>query len=228
MIQRLSCLQRRSDVPRAQFSRHWKEVHGPMAASVPGLMRYQQNHVIDASQMVRHARGPGEVDGFAQLWFRDMDAMREASATPQYKAAFGDLPEFTGAMSQYAVETNAVMEKSVTGGKGVKRMTLLFGKPGMPIETFRYHWFEEHAPMVAQFPGLRGYLQHLVVQELPLPAGRVAEAGIHCQAILEMWFDDKDQMEAAFRSPEAKATVDHGGVFLAAATTYLVDEVELI
>lgn len=227
MIQRLSCLQRREGVSTEQFSRHWKDIHGPLAARVPGLLRYQQNHVIDTSQMVRHSRGSAEVDGFAQLWFEDEAAMKAASATPEYQAAFADLPEFTGSMSQYAVETNHVMDKSVTG-KGVKRMTLLYAKEGISPEKFRFHWFDEHADMVLKFPGLRGYLQHLITQNLPLPSGKVVDAGIRCAGILEMWFDNKEEMDAAFQSPEGKATVGHGVVFLGAATTYLVDEVELI
>ncbi|MCR8550634.1 EthD family reductase [Salipiger sp. P9] len=227
MIQRLSCLQRRADISRPQFSQHWRDIHAPLAAKVPGLLRYQQNHVIDTSQMVKHTRGGSEVDGFAQLWFADEAAMKEASSTPEYRAAFGDLPEFTGAMSQYAVETNPVMEKSLTG-KGVKRMTLLYGKEGMSEKDFRFHWFDEHAAMVMEFPGLRGYLQHLIVANLPLPAGPVTDAGIHCTGILEMWFDDKESMEAAFASPQAKSTVAHGDVFLRAATTYMVEEIEVI
>ncbi|GKY87740.1 EthD family reductase [Sinisalibacter aestuarii] len=227
MIQRFSCLQRRSDISQGRFSQHWRDIHGPLAAKVPGLLRYQQNHVVDASQMVKHSRGGAEVDGFAQLWFADEAAMKQASSTPEYRAAFSDLPEFTASMSQYAVETNPVMEKSVTG-KAVKRMTLLYCKEGMGIDEFRHHWFDDHAAMVSEFPGLRGYLQHLIVQNLPLPEGPVTEAGIHCAGALEMWFDDSDAMEAAFASPQAKSTVAHGDVFLSAATTYVVEEVELI
>lgn len=227
MILRLSALQRRKDLTQEQFSRHWCEVHGPLVQAAPGVLRYRQNHVVESSQMVRHSRGPAEVDGFAQLWFNDAAAMKEASASPQFQAAWADLPAFAGAMTQFEVETNHVMERSLTG-KGVKRMTLLYAQPGVDIDTFRVRWFDEHAPLVAAFPGLRGYLQHLVTGTYEFPKGAVVEAGIRCAGILEMWFETREAMDAAFLSPEAKATIDHGDLFLAAATTYMVDEVALI
>jgi len=227
VIQRLSCLQRRPDRTREEFSRHWREVHGPLVARVPGLVRYCQNHVVDASQMVRHARGGAEVDGFAQLWFADAAAMRQSSSSPEYLAAFGDLVNFMGAMSHYAIETNPVMEKS-TAGRGIKRMTLLYAKDGIDRAAFRRRWFDEHAAMVREFPGLRGYLQHLITDYATFPKGPVAEAGIRCAGILEMWFDDRAAMEEAFRSPEAGATIAHGDLFLGAATTYMVEEIEIV
>lgn len=227
MILRLSSLQRRHGIPHDQFSRHWREIHGPLVQKVPGLLHYRQNHIAESSQMVRHSRGPTEVDGFAQLWFADTAAMKEASSSPEYRVAFADLPEFTGAMSQYAVETNHVMEKSLTG-KGVKRMTLLYAKQGIDTKAFRFRWFDEHAPMVAAFPGLRGYIQHMITDHLEFPKGTVVEAGIRCAGILEMWFDSREAMDEAFRSPEARATINHGDLFLAAATTYIVEEIDLV
>lgn len=227
MILHMSCLQRRQDISRDSFAQRWKDVHGPLVQGVPGLLHYRQNPVVESSQMVRHARGPAEVDGFAQFWFADAGALNEATGSPAWRAAFADLPAFAGAMSHYAVETNHVMEKSLAG-KGVKRMTLLYAKEGVDAATFRLRWFDEHAPMVAAFPGLRGYLQHLVTDRPELPEGPVAEAGIRCSGILEMWFDSREAMDESFRSPEARATIDHGGLFLAAATTYVVEEIDLV
>lgn len=223
MIQRLSGLQRREGLSPEQFSRHWREIHGPLASKIPGLVRYQQNHVIDASQRVRHARRGIEVDGFAQLWFADMAAMKEANGSPEYRAAFADLPEFTGTMSQFAVETNPVMENTTTG-KGVKRMTMLYAKDGIDLDRFRFRWFDEHAAMVVKFPNIRGYLQHLITDYLPLPPGPVVDSGIRCAGVLEMWFDDVDAMEASYQSPEAQETIAHGDLFLGGATTYMVEE----
>src|SRR3712207_7926096 len=64
MITRMGILKRRPDLTPEQFRKHWLEVHGPLAARLPGLRRYHQNHVVDTSQLaIDHARGAWEVDG---------------------------------------------------------------------------------------------------------------------------------------------------------------------
>lgn len=65
-------LQKRADLSREDFARHWREVHGPIAQRLPGLRRYVQNHLI----------GDGAAaDGVAELWFDSADAMQAAFAS---------------------------------------------------------------------------------------------------------------------------------------------------
>jgi hypothetical protein len=49
MIVRMGLLTRKPGVTTEQFRRHRCEVHGPLAARMPGLRRYHQNHVVDAA-----------------------------------------------------------------------------------------------------------------------------------------------------------------------------------
>lgn len=227
MFQRLSAFRRHADLDSAAFRKYWREVHGPMLPKVAGLVKYRQNHVVDASQRVTHGRGPDEVDGFAQLWFASEADMRRASEATPMRAANADLVNFMSAISLFTCETNEVVAPPAPSPKA-KRMTLLYGKPGMSLDRFRQHWFAEHAPMVARFPRLRGYSQHLVTAHLPVSMPGMRDAGIRPQGILEMWFDTIADMDAAFASPAAKETIAHGGVFLAAATTYVVEEIPII
>ena len=67
--QRMSVLKKLPGMDTNTFRRHWRQVHGPLAARMPGLKSYRQNHVVDQQQRVASARGPDEIDGFAQLWF---------------------------------------------------------------------------------------------------------------------------------------------------------------
>ena len=228
--QRLSVLKKKPGMESAAFRRHWRQVHGPLAARMPGLQAYRQSHVVDLQQRVPQARGPDEIDGFAQLWFRDEAAAKAASAAPESRPSYDDLSDFVGAMSLFAMTTNVVVPVTTTkdGARPrAKRMTLLYAKAGMSHERFRHHWFVEHAEIVAGFPGIRGYHQHLVVERLPAPA-HIADAGVDCQGVLEMWFDSVAEMDAAFASPAGQAGAAHAGTFLDAITTYVVDEIVVL
>ena len=47
MIVRMGLLTRKPGVTMEQFRRHWRDVHGPLAAKLTGLRRYHQNYVVD-------------------------------------------------------------------------------------------------------------------------------------------------------------------------------------
>jgi uncharacterized protein (TIGR02118 family) len=70
----------------AQFFDHWRNVHGPIVAELPGLRRYVQNHVLPESYALRGTTH----DGWAELWFDDLAALRRAQASPAWAAAGED------------------------------------------------------------------------------------------------------------------------------------------
>ena len=69
----------------SEFFEHWRHTHGALVARTPGLRRYVQNHALPAAY-------PGERqthDGWSELWFDDLDALRRAVASPQWQAVRG-------------------------------------------------------------------------------------------------------------------------------------------
>jgi uncharacterized protein (TIGR02118 family) len=71
------------------FSRYWREQHGPIGAAMPGVRKYIQNHAaatLDGS--------PPAYDGFAELWFDDMESLQQALASPESQAAMADSENF--------------------------------------------------------------------------------------------------------------------------------------
>lgn len=46
MIKRVMLLTRKTGMTREQFTRHWLDVHAPLAHAVPGLRRYVQSHIV--------------------------------------------------------------------------------------------------------------------------------------------------------------------------------------
>jgi len=87
-------LQLRKDMGWEEALRYWREVHGPIAAKVPGLRKYVQDHATAAPE------GDLQFDGIAELWFDNEEAFRSAMASPEWQATIADVPNF------------AVLEKS--------------------------------------------------------------------------------------------------------------------
>jgi uncharacterized protein (TIGR02118 family) len=66
----------------SEFFERWQHSHGALAAETLGLRRYVQNHAIPAAYA-----GAGQThDGWSELWFDDLDALRRAVASPQWQA----------------------------------------------------------------------------------------------------------------------------------------------
>ena len=51
-VSTVALIERRPDISRSLFSRYWRDVHGVMAARIPGFDRYTQHHV---TPLDRHA-----------------------------------------------------------------------------------------------------------------------------------------------------------------------------
>ena len=91
MIKVCELVKRRPDLTVEQFQDYWRTTHGPIAARIPGLRRYEQNHVRLGAY--RDGRRP-EWDGLAITWFDSTDAMRAAATTDAYRHTRADEPNF--------------------------------------------------------------------------------------------------------------------------------------
>jgi uncharacterized protein (TIGR02118 family) len=229
MIVRVGVLRRRPDMDTDSFRRHWRETHGPLAARLPGLRRYEQNLVIDRSQLaIDHARGGWDVDGFSQLWFDDVEAMRASTATSEFAATVPDIERFIGDIKLVVCQPNVVVPLAPNAGSLIKRMSILRRRPDIDAARFREEWFGFHAEAVARFPGIAGYTQNLVLERgadlfKPAPYEQVPIDGI-----VELWFPDKATLEAAFHSPAADVSQRHALDFIAEITTFLVERHKVI
>lgn len=78
------------------FQRHWREVHGPLGASVPGLRRYVQSH----TRLSAYDRGRDPAwDGVALIWFDDAAALRAATSSPEWAQVRADESNFVASGS---------------------------------------------------------------------------------------------------------------------------------
>ena len=73
------------------FQKHWREIHGPLGASIPVVRRYVQSHT--RLSVYTSGKTPA-YDGVAITWFESTQAMRESATTPEYARTRADEPNF--------------------------------------------------------------------------------------------------------------------------------------
>jgi uncharacterized protein (TIGR02118 family) len=90
MIKLVYCITRRHGMTPEEFSRYWREVHGPIGRRIPGLRRLVQSHPA------RHPAdlSPPSFDGMAELWFDDLAALEAARRSPEWRASSADEAHF--------------------------------------------------------------------------------------------------------------------------------------
>lgn len=90
-VKNIEFVNRRSGMELESFRRYWRTVHGPLAATIPVLRRYEQNHLTPES----YARTPNPpYDGLAITWFASTADMKAGTLTPEYAATRADEPNF--------------------------------------------------------------------------------------------------------------------------------------
>ena len=89
MVKLVFLLNRRSGMDLDDFRRYWRDEHSQIGSALPGLRKYVQNHSgasLDGS--------PLPCDGFAELWFDDMESLNAALTSPEGLAALADSENF--------------------------------------------------------------------------------------------------------------------------------------
>lgn len=90
-VKNIEFVTRRPGMAVADFQRHWREVHGPIAAGITQIRRYEQSHLRPGA----YARGPApRYDGLAVVWFDDTQAMRASARSEAFARTRADEPNF--------------------------------------------------------------------------------------------------------------------------------------
>ena len=109
MIKSIGLLTRKDHLTHEQFMKHWVEIHAPLAHAVPGLRRYVQSHIVAERTRSDIPTTAVEIDGIAELWYDDREAMDRAMASPQAKALHADGALFIGRIKSFIVEEKVVV-----------------------------------------------------------------------------------------------------------------------
>ncbi len=109
MIKVLSLLTRQPHLTHAEFVRHWRDVHAPLARAVPGIRRYVQSHIAATRTRADIPETAVEVDGIAELWYDNEASLRASAATPEAKALYADGALFIGRIKTWVIEEDVVI-----------------------------------------------------------------------------------------------------------------------
>jgi len=109
MIKVLSLLTRKDALTHEQFVEHWLGVHGPLALAVPGIRRYVQSHITGTRTRADIAETEVAIDGIAELWYDDEDALRRSAATPEAQRLYEDGATFIGRIKTFTVEDKEII-----------------------------------------------------------------------------------------------------------------------
>lgn len=90
-VKNIEFVSRRKGMVLDRFRDYWMNIHGPIGATIPTILRYEQNHTILSDY--RNGSEP-RFDGLAITWFASTQAMREGAATREYAITREDEPNF--------------------------------------------------------------------------------------------------------------------------------------
>ncbi|MCR4522196.1 EthD family reductase [Bosea sp. 47.2.35] len=89
-VKNIEFVNRRPGMPLAPFRDYWRSIHGPLAATIPVLRRYEQNHLA----LSQCETGEHVYDGLAITWFDSTADMKAGTLTAEYVATRADEPNF--------------------------------------------------------------------------------------------------------------------------------------
>ena len=96
MIKFVGVVWRKPDLSREDFLHHWQTNHAEVVKKLPGLRKYVQGPAV-----TRAGREP-VIDGIAELWFDDVEALRKAWRSPEGQAVREDEKRFIDLERSYA------------------------------------------------------------------------------------------------------------------------------
>ncbi|MFG1299693.1 EthD domain-containing protein [Xanthobacter sp. V3C-3] len=108
-VKNIEFVNRRPTVALSAFRRYWREVHGPLGATIPSMLRYEQNHLAPEAYL------PDEpaprFDGLAITWFASTAAMRAGAETQAYALTRADEAAFLPDGHLPIIITREVLER---------------------------------------------------------------------------------------------------------------------
>ena len=117
----------------------------------------------------------------------------------------------------------------------IKRLTLMTRRPGMGRDAFANYWTNVHAPLLASHPAVKRlvinvtqeYVRFSVRNPDPDDALRSTIVTQTPDGVVEIWFEDRQSMEAMYKSDFSQKLVADAEHFVGAIVTFIVDEREI-
>lgn len=103
MIKRMAMMARRPADDMTTFNHYWLHTHGALVRESPGVLRYQQNPVLETLHCAGARLLPYRLDGLVELWFRNEDEMHACFASPGGRQLPDDEERFLSMITRHDV-----------------------------------------------------------------------------------------------------------------------------
>jgi len=191
MYFRITLMRRKVGLARDAFNRHWLGSHAPIAARLPGLRSYVQNHILSIAPPFGMAAVPSRdnwlatLDGIARLSFDSEEEMQTAFGSPVMLEIADDTPLYVSSIQAFGALENVVIGPLARGG-ACKIVSLHTRNPSLDEAEFQEAWRARYAGLVRELSECAGYVQSRIVNR--------SQAGGLAASYDELPFDGVDEI----------------------------------
>ena len=213
MIKQVSFFKRREDLGPEEFRDHWLNAHADVVRQLNGIVRYVQNHALESRS---------GFDGIAEVWFEDIESMRNVVDTPELAAIRSDEENFIDLNTMGTVLTTEYLIKDrEPPSADRKMMALVKGLLVDDPETFQSEYRDQLGPLVAAVPGIDRYVQAHARPGI-YRTGRTPAY----DAIASVWFSEVDALVSS-REMQAVRDLERSIIDLENTRIGMVKEIEI-
>ena len=179
MINAITIIKKKQNLTYENFQNYWKNEHAEIVTRSPLVGTYVQSHPIYNDKLTYE----DTVDGIAEIWFEDTNAMRSLAATKEYKDIQDDEKVFIDGSAVRLIIAEDII--TVEGNVSDYKLIIFMNKSSnVELTDFR----KELVDMASQYS--KKNINRMKVS-LPKTAGYKGDKSPAWDAILTVWLDLK-------------------------------------
>ena len=201
MINAITIIKKKQGLTYEKFQNYWKNEHAEIVTRSPLVGTYVQSHPIYNDELTFE----DTIDGIAEIWFEDTNAMRSLAATKEYKDIQDDEKVF---IDGSAVRLIIAEDIITVEGKVSDYKLIIFMSKSSNVELTDFR--KELVDMASQYSNKN--VNRMKVS-LPKIAGYKGDKSPVWDAILTLWLDFKVDQQyiddtVDYFSPVSEKTVE--------------------
>ena len=179
MINAITIIKKKQGLTYEKFQNYWKNEHAEIVTRSPLVGTYVQSHPIYNDKLIFE----DTIDGIAEIWFDDTNAMRSLAATKEYKDIQDDEKVFIDGSAVRLIIAEDII--TVEGDISDYKLIIFMNKSSnVELTDFR----KELVDMASQYS--KKNINRMKVS-LPKTAGYKGDKSPAWDAILTVWLDLK-------------------------------------
>ena len=191
MIAAISFIRRKPDADIESYRKHWLNVHGPLAAALPGVRSYVQSHVQHDAPGTNDLARSLRIDGLAEIWFDDEEARQACYDSEQEVVCDRDSLLWIGASARVVTEFRTLVPLA-RKPSGVKQIVLFLKSPDSAV---RMKQALAELQELRGANGVEGVMEHNVIKQGATPNFKRDRVDVDVEAIYEISYDSAETLK---------------------------------